>query len=99
MSKKESGLTTAGRNLTLAVIVSFASLAASAQKAPAPAPQPPAQSSKDAAPTHITPEQAKQLFSLVDELLKFSSQETGLPVKSDVKRQITSKAAVESYLK
>src|SRR5579872_6737022 len=26
--------------------------------------------------THITPEQAKQLFSLVDELLKFSSQES-----------------------
>src|SRR3974390_305314 len=32
--------------------------------------------------THITPEQAKELFSLVDELLKFSSQETGLPIKS-----------------
>jgi hypothetical protein len=46
----------------------------------------------------ITPEQAKQLFSLVDELIKFSSGETGLPIKSDVKRQITSRAAVESYL-
>ena len=110
MSKKVSGLGTAGRNLTLAVIVSIAvlasigSAAANAQKAPAPAPQPPTQpsspqSSSEAAPTHITPDQAKQLFSLVDELLKFSSQETGLPVKSDVKRQITSKAAVESYLK
>jgi hypothetical protein len=32
--------------------------------------------------THITPEQAKQLFSLVDELIKFSSDETGLPIKS-----------------
>ena len=49
--------------------------------------------------THITPEQAKQLFSLVDELLQFSSQETGLPIKSTVKRQITSRAEVESYLK
>jgi len=46
----------------------------------------------------ITAEQAKQLFSLVDELIKFSSGETGLPIKSDVKRQITSRAAVESYL-
>ena len=53
----------------------------------------------DKPPTHITPEQAKQLFSLVDELIKFSSEETGLPIKSTVKRQITTRAAVESYLK
>jgi hypothetical protein len=46
----------------------------------------------------ITPEQTLQLFSLVDELIKFSSSETGLPIKSAVKRQITSRAAVESYL-
>ena len=48
--------------------------------------------------SHITPEQARQLFSLVDELIKFSSQETGLPIKSTVKRQMTTRAAVESYL-
>jgi hypothetical protein len=47
---------------------------------------------------HITPEQAKQLFALVDELLKFSSDETGLPIKSDVKRQLTTRTDVESYL-
>ncbi len=48
--------------------------------------------------THITPEQAKQLFAAVDELLKFDSEETGLPIKSTVKRQLTTRAAVESYL-
>ncbi|MGA2649695.1 MAG: hypothetical protein ABSF28_04200 [Terracidiphilus sp.] len=95
---------TGWRNFALAVAVCIGAAAAGAQKSPAPVPQPPApssgdQSSNSTAPTHITPEQAKQLFSLVDELLKFSSQETGLPVKSDVKRQITSKAAVEAYLK
>lgn len=46
----------------------------------------------------ITPDEAKQLFSLVDQLLKFSSQETGLPIKSDVKRQLTTRTAVETYL-
>jgi len=97
-------LGTGWRNFALAVAVCIGAAAAGAQKSPAPVPQPPApssgdQSSNSTAPTHITPEQAKQLFSLVDELLKFSSQETGLPVKSDVKRQITSKAAVEAYLK
>jgi hypothetical protein len=70
--------------------------------APTPQDQAPTASKPQSAekpPTHITPEQAKQLFSLVDELLQFSSQETGLPIKSTVKRQITSRAEVESYLK
>jgi hypothetical protein len=49
--------------------------------------------------THITPEQAKQLFALVDQLMQFSSQETALPIKSTVKRQLTSQAEVEAYLK
>jgi len=49
--------------------------------------------------THITPEQAKQLFGLVDELIKFSSQETGLPIKSQVKRQLTTRTSVEKYLR
>jgi hypothetical protein len=48
--------------------------------------------------TRITPEQAKQLFSLVDELIQFSSTETGLPIKSTVKRQLTTRNAVEIYL-
>ncbi len=51
------------------------------------------------AQTHITPDQAKQLFALVDELMQFSSQETGLPIKSNVKRKVTSRAEVEGYLK
>jgi len=59
-----------------------------------------ASSSNDGAKpdTHMTPEQAKQLFSLVDELIKFSSDETGLPVKSSVKRKLTTRAEVEKYL-
>jgi len=51
------------------------------------------------AEARITPEQERQLFALVDELIKFSSDETGLPIKSGVKRQITSRDAVESYVK
>ena len=40
--------------------------------------------------SHITDQQAKQLFALVDELIKFSSDESGLAVKTPVKRQLTS---------
>jgi hypothetical protein len=50
------------------------------------------------APSTITPEQARQLFALVDVLLKFSSDETGLPIKSTVKRQLINRDAVVKYL-
>jgi hypothetical protein len=67
--------------------------------APALAAQTPAPTqSNEKTETHITPDQAKQLFALVDQLLKFSSDETGLPIKSEVKRRLTTRAAVESYL-
>ncbi len=52
----------------------------------------------DKAPARITPEQARQLFALVDVLLKFSSDETGLPIKSAVKRQLTTRDDVVKYL-
>lgn len=48
--------------------------------------------------THISPEQAKQLFASVDEIMKFSSEDSGLPIKSPVKRQLTTRAAVEKYM-
>jgi hypothetical protein len=48
--------------------------------------------------THITPDEAKELFALVDQLLQFSSQETGLQIKSTVKRRLTTRGAVEAYL-
>ncbi|MGH9598280.1 MAG: hypothetical protein ACRD27_00335 [Terracidiphilus sp.] len=64
-----------------------------------PAPASPAPATGSAAPaTHITPEQAKQLFASVDEIMKFASDDSGLPIESPVKRQLTSRAAVEQYL-
>ncbi len=46
----------------------------------------------------MTPEQSKELFSSVDTLLKFASEETGLPLRHEVKRTLTTRAAVEKYL-
>src|SRR5271157_3600014 len=90
------------RFVLLAAFCLAAATAAPAQQPPAPTPRPQDQApatSPCKAQTRITSEQARQLFSLVDELLKFSSQETGLPIKSAIKRQIISRAAVESYMK
>ena len=90
---KQHGLV---RGWVLAVSFCFVAALAPAQQ-PSAAAAPQAQTAPAAG--KITPEQARQLFGLVDELIKFSSDETGLPIKSTVKRQITSRAAVESYLK
>ncbi len=46
----------------------------------------------------ITPQQAQELFHSVDEILEFDSKQTGLPIKHDVKRRLTSRDEVVSYL-
>jgi hypothetical protein len=48
--------------------------------------------------THITPEQAKELFASVDQILQFASQDSKLPIEHPVKRRLTTRAAVESYV-
>jgi hypothetical protein len=76
-------------------LTTFLSLSAvAAQTAPESSESP----NKPKGETHITEQQAKELFALVDELIKFSSEESGLPIKSKVKRQLTTRDAVESYL-
>lgn len=87
-----------------AVILSLTPMVGASQQStgapPAAANQKPGDAAgKPQAEVHITPEQARELFGLVDQLIKFSSDETGLAIKSDVKRQMTSRGAVESYLK
>jgi hypothetical protein len=48
--------------------------------------------------THITPAQAKELFDSVDTILKFASDDSKLPLKSPVKKRLTTRDAVEKYL-
>ena len=94
------------RKLLLGTAFLTAAMVCAAQQNPAPprqTPAPPAESGAQknakSPATPITPEQAKQLFALVDQLMQFSSQETGLPIKSSVKRQLTSRTEVEKYLR
>jgi hypothetical protein len=47
----------------------------------------------------ITPQQAEELFHEVDTILDFASKDTALPKKHDVKRRLTSRDEVVSYLK
>ena len=57
-----------------------------------PKPEPPKEEVK------ITPRQAEELFHSVDEILDFDSKQTGLPIKKEVKRKLTSRDEVVSYL-
>jgi len=66
-----------------------------AGEAPA-APQ--SQSPQGKEETKITPRQAEELFHSVDEILAFDSKQTGLAVKKEVKRKLTSREEVVSYL-
>jgi hypothetical protein len=46
----------------------------------------------------ITPRQAEELFHSVDEVLDFDSKQTGLPIRKNVKRKLTSRDEVVSFL-
>ena len=46
----------------------------------------------------ISSKEAEELFQQVDEILKFASDDTGLPIKKQVKRRLTSRNEVEAYL-
>jgi hypothetical protein len=46
----------------------------------------------------ITSAEAKELFRSVDEILRFASKDTGLPIKKKVKRTIVSRPQVEKYI-
>ena len=62
------------------------------QASPAPAP---ASEEKE---VKITPHEAEELFHSVDEILAFDSKQTGLPIKKQVKRRLTSRDEVVAYL-
>lgn len=66
----------------------------SAQIAPPPHPATP----KKKPDTIITPQQAKDLFASVDQIMQFDSHDSGLPIKHRVKRQLTTRDAVRKYL-
>src|ERR1700735_4832040 len=63
-----------------------------------PPTQPPPTPSTEKPEVKITPREAEELFHSVDEILAFDSKQTGLPIKKQVKRRLTSRDEVEGYL-
>ncbi len=58
----------------------------------------PTQPSAQKPEVKITPHEAEELFHSVDEILAFDSEHTGLPIKKEVKRRLTSRDEVVAYL-
>jgi len=48
--------------------------------------------------TIVSPQEAKELFRSVDEILQFVSKDTGLPIDHKVKRRLTKRDDVQSYI-
>ena len=89
------GMRRAAGLLTITVLAASMTLGQATAQKPQPGNGQPQSSQTE---KHITPEQAKELFASVDTILHFASDDTGLPIKHDVKRRLTSRAAVEKYL-
>jgi len=89
--------------LFLAFSVACAHKTAAQQVPPAPpatsqaTPRPPEEHAQVESP-RISPKEAEELFQQVNEILGFASDDSGLPIKKEVKRRLTSRSEVESYL-
>jgi hypothetical protein len=69
-----------------------------AQQSPQVQQSPPTPAKEKEEEVKITPRQAEELFHSVDEILEFDSKQTGLPIKREVKRRLTGRDEVVSYL-
>jgi len=67
------------------------------QPPPGAAPQPD-KAKSPSGETHITPQQAKDLFGSIGPILQFASEDTKLPIKRQVKPHLTTRGEVEKYL-
>lgn len=85
--------------LTLAGIL-LAQTSSQQPSSPQTQPSPPASQSPsgDAGDQKISPKEAEQLFRDVDEILKFASRDSDLPIKQEVKRKLTTRDEVVAYL-
>ncbi len=84
--------------LQLLLAAALLTSVALSQTAPAES-QPQSQAAPSAQPeTHITQQQAEELFRSVDQILAFASQDSGLPIRHPVKRALVSREQAMKYI-
>src|SRR5215471_15170504 len=89
------------RLLSLLLLFTSLILAQAGQQQQPPLKPPAAQTEQEQKPEKehkITPDEAKELFQSVDQILHFASRDTLLPVKHSVKKAMVSRVEVEKYI-
>lgn len=82
-----------GLGMLLAISLAYGQAAAAGTSSPSvPVPE------RDEAKAKMTPQQATELFRSVDEILKFASDDTKLPVRKSVKRRLITREEVNKYV-
>jgi len=89
--------------LFCAVIVAQENKPASAAPAQAPSQKGSSKGAVDAAhekeaPARMSQQEADDLFRSVDEIMRFVSQDTGLPLHNDIKKELIGRDAVQKYI-
>ena len=65
---------------------------------PVAQPQQPNNEKPDEPEKKISPAEAQDLFKSADEILRFASKQTGLPIKHEVKHKLTSRDEVQKFI-
>jgi hypothetical protein len=81
------------RNRSWIAVLAFIAVLAALAWAQAPSAETPSKPE-----TAISSKDAKELFKSVDEILQFASEDTGLPIKREVKRKLIDRDKVQSYV-
>jgi hypothetical protein len=76
------------RLLCLLPLALALAMPASAQQAPAP----------DADEHHVTKDEASELFRSIDDIMRFASERTGLPIRHTVKKKLATRDEVAKYI-
>ncbi len=77
----------------LSILCCFLLLGATALTA-----QEPKAESQKKPPKKISPAEREELFQSVDQILKWVSRDTGLPIKSEIKRELSTRDEVQKYV-
>jgi hypothetical protein len=82
------------KSAVLVLLFAFLVRGALAQDQPQTAPS----QTSPSAETTVSSKEAKELFRSVDEILRFASDDTGLPIRHKVKRRLAKRDEVQSYI-